>query len=91
MKKPTLYSRLYSDAKTKVLNLFNLFLLSSLLFNLAGCGGGNANPVNPPPTPPVQLIGISISPSTPYAPVDVKIPYTATAVYNDGETKDITS
>jgi len=64
----------------------------SFLVTLA-CGGDKAPTVTAPPTvvPSVISVGLSVSPLVQTIPPGQTTRLTATARYNDGSTKDVTS
>lgn len=67
-----------------------------MAFIMSGCGssaGGNTNPT-PTPTPPIEVViltAVHVTPSDTYVVVGESEQYTATAIYSDGTTKDVTS
>ncbi len=69
-----------------VIRRFAASLSAALALLLSGCGGSGTTPTAPP-----TLVSISLSPQSPIISVGKDQQFTATEVYSDGSTQDITA
>ena len=78
--------------KTKILPIF---IATFALFAMSGCGSStgssNGDGITPPPTEATKLVAVQVAPGHTYVVLNESIQYTATAVYSDGTTEDVTS
>ena len=70
-----------------------VLLTSLIITSLFGCGsgGGTANLVASSTSSDAQLESISVTPTNPTMAVDTSVQFTATGIYSDNTTQDLTS
>ncbi len=76
---------------TKIFGMFILGILINL--SLTGCGS-SSNSNTPTPTPPIEtvkLATVKVTPVLTFVEVGETAQYTATAIFDDGSTEDVTS
>src|SRR5262245_4576176 len=72
------------------LNSFRYWLVSCALVT-AACGGNSERPDAGPDAPPLTLVRLDLTPPNPRVPLGITQQLTATGVFTDATTKDLTS
>lgn len=68
-----------------------MVIMSIFISFLSGCGGGGGGHWNEPPGPSASIVSINVTPARASIPVTGTQQYTATAIYGDGSSQDVTA